>query len=190
MLGCGRARLGHPADYLLHTYHDRWAIAMIPVQGVKVMGNRWRVEANKIQTEMVTELRSGGDTIDRHARSNIKLTYIVILLTVSGLIMSAWPIIFGVSFTQNQQRTLEGYTSDISESMILTTKAVAESESQVVLREILSELKNLNGNLAINQEALSAMSHEIASLKSSNEEHKIKIGELHSDIEEFKSSNE
>ncbi|RLA42369.1 MAG: hypothetical protein DRR42_23530 [Gammaproteobacteria bacterium] len=156
-----------------------------------IQASEFMVEANRIQTEIATEIKAGGDTTDRHARNNIKLSWGVIILTISGLIMSGWTISSGVSFSEDQQRALENYTSNLSESIIFTTKAVEESgnESEIVLKEILSELSNLNENLVINRESLGNIYREIDSLKISNEEYKREVEELKGEIEELRGSN-
>jgi hypothetical protein len=154
--------------------------------------SEFMVEANRIQTEIATEIKAGGDITDRHARNNIKLSVLVIVLTVSGLVVSGWSTISGVSFSDQQQQALNSYASDLSESMDSNSKAVENSGngSRVALKEILTALNKLNGNLVNNQESISYMDKEIESLRSSNEEYKIKIEELNSEINKIKGANE
>lgn len=153
--------------------------------------SEFMVEANKIQTEIAAEIKAGGDTTDRHARNNIKLSVIVIILTVSGLVITGLSTISGVSFSKQQQQSLNSYASDLSKSMAANSKAVEKSgnESQVVLKEILSALNKLNGNLVNNKESISEMNKEIESLKNSNEQYKRKIKELNNEIKKIKGSN-
>jgi hypothetical protein len=157
-----------------------------------IHASEFMVEANRIQTEIASEIKAGGDATDRHARNNINLSYIVILLTVSGLLISGWSTMSGLSFSEEQQSALDGYTSKFFESMALTKKAVEESgnESKIVQNEILSELKNLNGNLAVTQNSMSDIYREMEMLKTFNEKYRRKIEELNRQIEEIKSTNE
>ena len=153
--------------------------------------SEFMVETNKIQTEIAEEIKAGGDTTDRHARNNIKLSVVVIMLTVSGLVMSGWATISGVSFSKHQQESLNSYASDLSESMAANSQAVDEigNEFQVALKEILSALNKINGSLISNQDSISDMKKKIESLQSSNEKYKRKIEEMDIEINEIKGSN-
>ncbi len=151
--------------------------------------SEFMVQANKIQTEIAAEIKSGGDATDRHAKKNIGLTYLVIGLTILGLFLAGWSNISGVSFSDQQQKTLHNYTSEFSASLELSRKTAQENsnESKLILTEILSSLTKLNENLDNNQKKFDEVAGEIDLLKLSNKNYRSEIKRLHRDIEQLKS---
>ncbi|WP_404396219.1 hypothetical protein [Pseudoalteromonas phenolica] len=157
--------------------------------------SEFMVEANKIQTEIAAEIKSGGDVTDRHARKNVKLSIAVILLTISGLVLTGWSSISGVSFSENQQIALDSYSSKITESLEKSRQSVEESsnESKLVLTEILRSLNILNKNIVNSHEKLDDAVRQIDELKISNENYKREIEQLNIELiklkDEYNKSN-
>lgn len=153
-----------------------------------IKASEFMVEANKIQTEIATEIKSGGDVTDRHARKNIKLSIAVIILTTFGLVMTGWSSLSGVSFSEAQQNSLHSYSSKITQSLEESRKVTEESsnESKVVLTEILRALNTLNGNIVNSNGKLDDAVRQIDELKSSNEKYKAEIERLSIELKKLK----
>jgi hypothetical protein len=144
------------------------------------------VDANKIQTGIATEIKAGGDVTDGHARRNIWLSVLVLILSFLGLGLTGWSNYSGVSFSKQQQKALDSYTSEISENLALSTKTVKDNggDSKLILTEILASLNLLNGNLTNNQKRLEEIIRERDdALKLSSEQYKSEIELLNKEVE-------
>lgn len=135
------------------------------------------IETNRIQTGIATEIKTGGDATDRHAKKNIKLTNVVIALTVVGLLFTAWSNLSGVSFSENQQAVFKSYTSEISDALAMSSNqtVVNNSASREILKEILNSLTQLNKNLTDSRTELKNNRGELEKLKLDNAKHRNEI---------------
>ena len=142
-----------------------------------IQASEFMIETNRIQTGIATEIKTGGDATDRHAKKNIKLTNVVIALTVVGLLFTAWSNLSGVSFSENQQAVFKSYTSEISDALAMSSNqtVVNNSASREILKEILNSLTQLNKNLTDSRTELKTNRGELEKLKLGNAKHRNEI---------------
>lgn len=150
--------------------------------------SEFMVLANKLQTEIAAEIKSGGDATDQHARRNLKLSYVVIFLTVLGLLFTAWSSFSGVSLSDEQQSDVKQYTSDISESLARSAYLLDRNEktSSVMLSNVVSELKGVKEAIKERNSDLEKALNDIDLLKSENAEYKTEIYNLKKELEKIK----
>lgn len=150
--------------------------------------SEFMVDANRIQTEIAAEIKAGGDTTDQHAKKNIKLTYVVILLTICGLLVSGLSAYSGLSFSKATEDKIDSYADNLIGSIALSSKELIDNriESKSIQSEVLSELKKINESIKSNQNIMNNIYREMEQLKSSNKEHENKIKELNNQLQAIK----
>lgn len=156
-----------------------------------IRASEFMVETNKIQTEIAAEIKAGGDSTERHAKTNIKLTRLVLIITLVGIAISAWSILSGISFSPDQQRIIKNHIESITTEI---EKNAVESERnidrQIVQNQQLSKLVT-EGIRLLESNATASENHKIIvqELKKTNDQQREKIRELEARIIELELKN-
>ncbi|RTE64247.1 hypothetical protein EH243_18335 [Amphritea opalescens] len=145
-----------------------------------VQASDFMVEANKIQTQIASEIKVSGDLTDKHSRKNILLSVIVITLTVIGLSLTAYAFISGNKFNEYQQQNLESSAKEIVNSLLDINENLANegSKNQDTLDLISRQLVEIDSQKKLYEQLLAQHKYLIESLESANSEQKAQIIEL------------
>lgn len=142
----------------------------------------------EVQTEIARDIKSGGETTDRHSKFNISLTIFVIFLTIG---IAVWSNFSGVTFSDVQQQTLGGYATTVSVALEENAKAMDQRSdaSQAALQDIVSALRTLNQSMDSRQVSMNVLKTEIDELKKSNQDYQRKIEVLEAKLNALKAAN-
>ncbi|MBU2882331.1 hypothetical protein KO525_06425 [Psychrosphaera sp. B3R10] len=145
-----------------------------------VQASEFMIEANKIQTSIATEIKVSGDLTDKHSRKNIRLSWVVITLTVLGMIFTAYSFISGNRFNEYQQIKLEQSAKEIVNSLTsINTKIVNQTSiSQNTLDSISKQLVETNNQKKLYEQLLAQHKSLIESLQRATSEQKAHIIDL------------
>lgn len=145
-----------------------------------VQASKFMIEANKIQTRIASEIKASSDQTDKHARKNILLSWIVIILTAIGLLLTAYAFISGNSFNEKQQANLQNGAKTIVNSLTDIKENLANegSKSQNSLNLISRQLVEISNQKATYVQLLAQHKALIEMLKSTNAEQNKQIIEL------------
>jgi hypothetical protein len=142
----------------------------------------------EVQTGIASEQKSGGEATGRYAKSNIRFTIVVILLTIG---IAVWSNFSGVTFSNEQQQLLGGYAGTVSDALKENSKAIELSSdtSQAALQTIVSALQTLNQSMDSSQVSMEALRFEIDVLKKSNQDYEQKVEMLEAKLNALKVTN-
>lgn len=146
------------------------------------------IETNNIQTRIAAEIKAGSDSTDRHSKKNLYLTYVVIFLTIVGLVCSIWSGLSGVSFSDEQQDIMHNYASMISESLTDSNKTTKENNAIIndALLKIEASMQLINNNTTNKDAQIKRAMNEINILKEENKKQSNTIYKLTKEVESLK----
>jgi uncharacterized protein Yka (UPF0111/DUF47 family) len=153
--------------------------------------SEFMVEANRIQTEIATEIKAGGDSTDRHAKTNIKLTVLVIFITLTGIGITVWSILSGISFSPHQQMIFENQvdriTAGIVKNQAESEKAIARetAQNQRLIQLVTEGIQRLEDNAAKSENYKSL----IQALEEANAQQREQLEKLEKRIIELEQGN-
>ena len=128
--------------------------------GVSKQAMEYTADSQKIQLQIAEEIKAGGETTDKHAKINIALTGIVIVLTI---VLAAWSSMSGITFSSEQQKAMDGYSSSIVSSLNMLNKNLEERDNAI--SGMLAEIQALKGREQDYQHRIEALELELRSLK-------------------------
>jgi hypothetical protein len=114
------------------------------------------INSNDIQNNIASEIIESSKTTDGHAKKTILLSYIVIFLTVFSLVFTAWSNYSGVTFSEDQNKILNEFATNINRSITQNSYITSEdtSTTNAILNELVTELKRTNQYLNSNNQAV------------------------------------
>ena len=155
-----------------------------------VQASKFMIEANEIQTRIASEIKASGDLTDKHARKNIWLSGIVIVLTAIGLFLTTYAFISGNSFNEKQQDNLQNSAKTIVNSLtdIKENPANEGSKSQNSLDLISRQLVEISNQKSTYDQLLAQHKALIKTLERENSEQKAQIIELQKKLNSLEKS--
>ncbi len=145
-----------------------------------VQASEFMIEANKIQTRIASEIKASGDLTDKHSRKNISLSWVVITLTIVGLIFTTYAFISGNRFNEYQQESMENTARDIVNTLsdIKLNLSNENDIRQKTLDSISSQIIEIDSEKKLYEQLLSQNKSLIESLERANSEQEAQIIEL------------
>lgn len=168
---------------------DELAAKLDSLLDVSVQTSQFIIKTNEIQTDIAGEIKSGSNSADRHSKINLYLTYIVIFLTVVGLGYSIWSGLSGVSFSSEEQKSLDNYATAIKDALNNNNKIAKENNATLndALLKIGVSVDKIHKDSASKDAQLEQAIHEIQKLKEENRKNSILINSLNNEIQKLKS---
>lgn len=127
-------------------------------------------EANKIQTEIASEIKNQTDQTGTQSKLNIWLTAVVILIAVVGISLDLFSHSSGISFSIEQQSSFENYGAKVIESIETVGERTIEvgNSSEDTLNELVRGVQTINDNVVSTNSLLTSATQEISELKQLN----------------------
>lgn len=144
-----------------------------------VQYSEFMIEANKLQMEIASEIKTGGDVTVKYSKRNIIIGFVVIFLTIFSLIYSIWTNKNSSDFNVNQLRDVEKFSNSIVSEISSMNRNIEQKNdnTQTLIRElskILDELGQVNRNKELiirrNEKVIGELVNEL-----NKEKRKIKI---------------
>tara|TARA_R110002012_G_scaffold244889_2_gene419866 strand:+ start:279 stop:1397 length:1119 start_codon:yes stop_codon:yes gene_type:complete len=124
----------------------------------------YTADSQKIQLQIANEIKAGGETTDRHAKINIGLTLLVITLTIG---IALWSSLSGITFSSEQQKLMDGYSSSIVSSLDLLNANLEKKNSAIDIMK--AELEEFKAREHSYQQRIASLESELSVLKAQYE---------------------
>ncbi|MCH9705606.1 MAG: hypothetical protein K0U15_05735 [Proteobacteria bacterium] len=129
---------------------------------------KFTVESNETQQEIAAEIKNSGDKTADLAKSSLRFTRIIIILTTFSLTFSTFSLVF-TAFSLYQNTYPENFSNEKRPDIIILNKILTSiNQSNKTLTQNQQEIDRLNSKNLKNEEQIEILNKEIEQPKNTN----------------------